>query len=132
MPIRHLRALHILGTEGRHFSFQRCEERIKVCKSNEKYCFLAEYGNLSVRAFYDDAKDYSNGLAAVKSGSNWGYIDPNNLMVIDFQYQDAYSFTDEGTADVYKNGEWQIIDKEGTLVYFKPIGEHVQTETSTD
>lgn len=102
--------------------------RIRVYSQDKKYGYLAEDGSLAVRAVYEDAASFSNGLAAVKSGSNWGYIDPNNRTVIDFKYQEAYSFTAEGTADVCRNGEWQIIDKEGKLIYFKSSGEAVQTE----
>lgn len=104
--------------------------RILVKSQDGKYGFLSDAGSLAVRAVYDEAKNFSNGLAAVKSGSNWGYIDPNNKTVIDFRYQEAYNFTSAGTADVCKDGEWQIIDREGRLIYFKSSGEAQQTETS--
>ncbi len=104
--------------------------RILVKSQDGKYGFLSETGSVAVRAIYDKAHSFSNGLAAVKSGSNWGYIDPNNKTVIDFMYQEAYDFTLAGTADVCKDGEGQIIDKEGTLLYFKSSGEVEQTDTT--
>ncbi|WP_153730413.1 WG repeat-containing protein [Sporosarcina obsidiansis] len=46
---------------------------------------------------YDMARDFSEGLAAVKVGEKWGYIDTKGNTVIDFQYDDAYTFS-EGKA----------------------------------
>lgn len=46
---------------------------------------------------YDDARNFSEGLAAVKRGDKWGYINEDGEVVIDFQYDRAHSFS-EGKA----------------------------------
>lgn len=46
---------------------------------------------------YEDARTFSEGLAAVKRGDKWGYINESGKVVIDFQYDRAYSFS-EGKA----------------------------------
>lgn len=88
-----------------------------VCK-NDKYGYIDANGNVVIEAKYDDATSFSEGLAAVEKGDRWGYIDQQGNVVIDFKYITANSFED-GTADVNLNGVgWQIIDKEGKLLYF--------------
>lgn len=51
---------------------------------------------------YEDARTFSEGLAAVKRGSKWGYINKSGEVVIDFQYDCAYSFS-EGKALIEKH-----------------------------
>ncbi|PIC58298.1 hypothetical protein CSV80_05820 [Sporosarcina sp. P12(2017)] len=51
---------------------------------------------------YDFARDFSEGLAAVKLGDKWGYIDTDGNTVIDFQYDKAFNFS-EGKALVGTN-----------------------------
>jgi len=69
------------------------------------YAFAAEegYGILSVTEItppvYEDAKDFSEGLAAVKKDGKWGFIDTDNNVVIPFKYDIAASFS-EGLAIV--------------------------------
>ena len=48
---------------------------------------------------YEDAKLFSESLAAVKQDGKWGYIDTNNNVVISFEYDTANSFS-EGYAIV--------------------------------
>ena len=50
---------------------------------------------------YEDAKDFSDGLAPVKMNGKWGYIDETGKTVIDFKYDYAGSFS-EGVALVAK------------------------------
>jgi len=48
---------------------------------------------------YEDAQEFSEGLAAVKKDGKWGYIDETGKVVIPFQYDVAYVFN-EGCAVV--------------------------------
>lgn len=51
---------------------------------------------------YEDAGQFSDGLAAVKKNGKWGYIDEEGKVVIPFQYELAYDFN-EGLAIVAKS-----------------------------
>ncbi|MEK5037068.1 WG repeat-containing protein [Sporosarcina sp. FSL K6-3457] len=51
---------------------------------------------------YEDGRTFSEGLAAVKRGNKWGYINEFGEVVIDFQYDHAHSFS-EGKALVEKH-----------------------------
>lgn len=48
---------------------------------------------------YEDAHSFSEDLAAVKKDGKWGYIDTDGKVVIPFQYDQAYAFS-EGKAIV--------------------------------
>jgi hypothetical protein len=49
---------------------------------------------------YEEVRQFAdNGLAAVKKDGKWGYIDTTGAVVIPFQYNYAYSFS-EGKAVV--------------------------------
>ncbi len=51
---------------------------------------------------YEDARNFAEGLAAVKRGDKWGYIDQSGDVRIGFQYDRAHSFS-EGKALVEKH-----------------------------
>ena len=62
-----------------------------------------------------EAKAFGNGLAPVKVGERWGYIDLSGRMVIPAQYDEALSFfADLGAVKV---GElWGYINRNGQMV----------------
>lgn len=64
---------------------------------------------------YDDAGDFSEGLARVKLNGKWGFIDKTGREAVPCQYDDAGSFS-EGLAAVLLNGKWGFIDKTGKEV----------------
>ncbi|MGB1040749.1 MAG: WG repeat-containing protein, partial [Flavobacteriales bacterium] len=55
---------------------------------------LLFFFNLTIGQF-DDARDFSNGLAAVKTAGLWGFIDTNGKMVIEPQYFKVSDFNEE-------------------------------------
>ena len=64
---------------------------------------------------YCAANTFSEGLAAVKMGGKWGFINASNQVVIDFQYDHAYHFN-AGNAIVQQGNFYGVINQEGTLV----------------
>jgi hypothetical protein len=58
---------------------------------------------------------FHGGLAAVKSGDRWGYIDTNGALVIQPQFEAAYDFS-EGMAAVRVGEKWGYIDSSGQMV----------------
>ncbi|MEI7581347.1 WG repeat-containing protein [Runella sp.] len=67
---------------------------------------------------YDKALPYSNGLAAVKKGDFWGFMDLEENIVIPYEYTEVEPFS-EGLAAVKKNEEFGVIDTQGqTIVPF--------------
>lgn len=76
------------------------------------YGFINKDGNSAIPCEYAEAKDFSEGVAAVSYNGEWGYIDKNNKAVIPFFFEDADSFED-GYARVLFAGLYYIIDKDG-------------------
>jgi len=88
-----------------------------------KVGFIDRSGKLVIgktRAVYvgkfDDARDFSEGVAPVKIGEKWGFVSENDQMVIKPTFKDAKSFSN-GLAPATLDGEiWGYIDKTGKFV----------------
>ena len=64
---------------------------------------------------YDFVSDYTDGLAKVRKGDKWGFIDTNNTLIIPLIYDDASVFVG-GKASVKLNGRWIEIDRNGNEI----------------
>lgn len=65
---------------------------------------------------YDAMKAFEGkGYTAVCKGERWGYISADGTLMIDYQYQDAKSFTN-GYAPVKNSGLWGYIDTNNLLM----------------
>lgn len=83
---------------------------------NGMYGFVSRTGQIAIPATFEEAHDFSDGgLAAVRRGSLWGYIDSAGTLVIDYAWEAAGPFS-EGLAAVKKDGKWGYIDKTGREV----------------
>ncbi len=79
---------------------------------------------------YEDARQFNDGLAAVKKNGKWGYIDTDNKVVIPFQYDMAWNFA-EGKAivmpEISETFEHSVYDENYTqagteTVYYGKLG----------
>ena len=68
-----------------------------------------------IKANYDYAYPFSEGLALVVLNGKYGFIDKSGREVIALKYDDAFSFS-EGLALVVLNGKYRFIDKSGREV----------------
>lgn len=73
-----------------------------------------------IAAQYEDAKTFSEGLAAVKKDGKWGYIDKTGKTVIPFSYDYAFSFS-EGLAVVGQTKDATVKSYDGTDETFKAV-----------
>ena len=64
---------------------------------------------------WEGTKDFSEGLAAVKTDGKWGFIDTEGNLVIEAIYDGAESFS-EGKAAVQLDGRWGFINASGDTV----------------
>lgn len=84
--------------------------------SYSRYHIIDKAGKIIAK--YSWVGELSEGLARVKSGDKWGYIDKTGKIVIPVEYDRAGDFS-EGFARVAKDNtgySWGIIDKTGTSV----------------
>jgi hypothetical protein len=84
-----------------------------------KVGYLNVEGKWSIKPQFDEARDFSEGLAAVNRGAKghmggkWGYIGKDGAVAIPFQYDFASQFRD-GQACVEEAGQWKLIGARGS------------------
>jgi len=84
--------------------------------------FMNTKGKIVVETKYDDARDFSEGKAAVRftnslGESKWGYIDKTGKVVIDFIFKNEPSAFKDGRAFIKgNNGNYGIIDTSGKVI----------------
>lgn len=61
-------------------------------KEDSKYGYIDKTGNYIVNPQFSYAKDFSDGLAVVKSNDKYGYIGKDGKYVINPQYEYARDF----------------------------------------
>lgn len=95
-----------------HFS----EGLAKVQKTN-KWGFIDKTGNFVVQPTFEDALNFSEGLAAVQQGKEgkWGFIDKTGKVVIACDFEKVGYFSN-GIAQVMQSNKCGFIDKKGTLL----------------
>lgn len=91
-------------------------QKVSACK----FRFIDKLGNFVTEDDFDDARDFSEGLAAVQKDRKWGFIDTNGKVVIPFKFGSVEDFSD-GLAMVAEGGMWEdkkwgFIDVTGKIV----------------
>ena len=84
--------------------------------SQLKSGFIDKTGRMVIDPKFDDARSFSNGLAAVKIDNKWGYIDKTGVVVIKAEFDNPGSFSN-GLARVKVDDKWCYIDKTGKYVW---------------
>ncbi len=56
--------------------------------------YVDKNGNMKIVSKYKGAMNFSGGLAAVKKGKRWGYINPVGKVIIPFDFVEASTFTE--------------------------------------
>ena len=98
--------------------YKGLNEGLKTCWCEERkrygYCNFPDY-EWVIKPRFEDAIFFSEGLAAVKIGSLWGFIDKTGTVEIAPKFSEARCFH-EGVVAVAIDGKWGYIDKGGTLL----------------
>ena len=90
------------------------DAKYQLYEENDLYGFKKD-GAVVIPAKYDNADDFSEGLAAVEINGKWGCIDKSGREVIPLKYDNVRWFS-EGLARVEFGGKWGYIDKSGKEV----------------
>ncbi|MBX9667097.1 MAG: WG repeat-containing protein [Candidatus Obscuribacterales bacterium] len=91
------------------------DDSCRQLRSLLKYGFINPNGEVVVPFRYDEAKSFSEGLAAVKVGSKWGFLDKKGRIVIEPKF-DSVDFFREGLAAVRVKQQFGFIDMRGNFV----------------
>lgn len=81
-------------------------DQVVAFKSGDKWGFVnADSGKVVIEPQYENARSFSNGLAAVCQEGKWGFINADNTPVTGFEYFDAQYINSKGTSVVKTSDE---------------------------
>lgn len=90
-------------------------EKVAALKTIQSWrCGFIDRSGKRIADGFFAARHFSEGLAAVRNGLKWGFIDDRGVMVIPAKFDDALSFS-EGLAPVLVVDRWGFIDKTGNF-----------------
>lgn len=81
-----------------------------------KYGYIDQTTKEVIACQYDDARDFSEGKAAVKSNGLWGYINEQGKLIANFGYKEAYPYSCGMAAVVNENDSLGFVDSFGLLI----------------
>lgn len=96
------------------YDYLEHSDDLLLAKQNNSAGFINIDGKEIIPLKYDDAKPFSEGLAAVYLAKKCGYIDKNAKTIIPIVYNNCHSFT-EGLAAVQKDNKWGYIRQDGKV-----------------
>lgn len=80
-----------------------------------KYGIADISGRAITQPIYDNIWYFSEGIAPVRQGNNWGFVYPNGQIAIDLKFEKVTNFK-HGLAAAKINGKWGYIDHSGQWV----------------
>lgn len=84
---------------------------------NLKCGYIDEAGNEIIPLIYSGVRDFSEGLAAVRTGNwadgKWGFINAAGELVIDYRFQQPRNCMG-GMIKAVVDGEWVYVDRKGS------------------
>lgn len=104
---------------------------ISVGSKEIRFGYTDKFGKTLIPSKYEDARQFSEGLAAVKLNRKWGFINKNDSIVIPFEYGWVSSFGEFGFKElaivkkenvfergvgITSLGKTGLIDKNGKIV----------------
>jgi hypothetical protein len=90
------------------------EDRLFPVRDGDAWGYIDRQGQLVVPTRFSYAGPFSGDLALVREGDLFGYVDRTGRMVIEPRFEDAMYFSN-GRAPVQVNGQWVLIDEDGTV-----------------
>jgi hypothetical protein len=112
-----LKYLHIDKTgkvvidSGKYDSVGSFIDGLAIAYLEDSGCgFINDAGKEVIRPQFEQAGNFSEGLAVVQVGDSWGFIDKTGRLVIEPKYEWCCGFS-EGVAVVMKSNEVLLIDE---------------------
>lgn len=93
---------------------QKNTEELYVIRDNGRYGYINKSGLVVIKPQFEDAYNFSEGLARVGVQHKYGFIDMNGKVVIEPVFDDVGDFA-EGLARVASDNKYGFIDKNGKI-----------------
>lgn len=93
------------------------EHMVRLMDTDKKLMFTDEEGNLLSEEKFQEAYCFCEGMAAVKKNDQWGFINAQGELVIDYRYDDVSEGFREGVAAVEKDGAFYFINQCGERAF---------------
>lgn len=90
----------IINEEGKEVSntfrhiYNSSENFVKLDLGSKTMSFFNLNNLKLINNIYEDIRDFSEGIAAVKKDGKWGFIDFNGNLIIDYKYINPYNYHD--------------------------------------
>jgi len=85
-------------------------------KKGKMIGFINGAGEWVITPQFYKVRSFSQGMAPVYNGDDWGYIDESGKVVINYQFTDAEIYGDTDLAPVKIKKLWGFVNKQGELV----------------
>lgn len=95
------------------------DDGVFAFKQDDKWGFVNTEGKVVIKPEYDDARSFSNGLAAVCKNGKWGFITGKNKLVIDYTFDDADYFNENGVCFVKDNNPYDELGYSWVILKLK-------------
>lgn len=83
-----------------------------------RYGYIDRNGRTVIPHRFDFAREFTEGLASVRTGDSWGFIDRAGNFALEPSFEYVWVFS-EGLAPVKIDGRWGFMDHDGTA-HIKP------------
>lgn len=87
-----------------------------VTEAGERWGFMNRAFAIQIKPRFEDARDFYNGLAAVKHNGRWGYINKTGDFVVEPQFAEAWDFKDGKTLMVKTDKGYGYINRVGEFL----------------
>lgn len=92
------------------------QDRLEPKRNGETVGFEDDHGQFRISPTFDDARPFSDGMAAVKISDKWGFVDAAGKLAIQPKFSNAYYFREGvGIAELKDFGD-VLIDKAGRIL----------------
>ena len=102
-------------------------------QDGDKWGYIGRDGKIAIAAKYDEAQDFTDGIAVVRQGAKKFFIDKTGRapFLLPSTVTDIGMFN-EGLAPVKIDGKWGFIDKKGNVVIAPQYNEVRTHQYETD
>lgn len=87
------------------------EGSLLAVEKNGKWGFIDSSGKVVIEPQYEAARSFSNGLAGIKDGEFWSFINEKNEKVITGEFNDVNYFNSKGNCFVKDDNYWFYLSR---------------------